>query len=412
MVFGRFLKGTSFIYTLALTVLFSLHTQSIHAQEVSVLGVSNVDGDVDAAEYLNEALRAEAKKISGWKVSKNPATIDQMILAFDCDRPTARCLSEIAPGIGADILIFGSLERAVSDNVFIVKLSRFDADKKSVTKSVDENVLSSQLSSSNVNKIAKKLVGLVAGTIATGEILVISNPNSTVTLDGNYLGVTNSDGRLLVRDVEVGRQELKITDSNGAVSTQKVQVSPGETTNIRPDANASQESEEDSGGGIDWRIPTSLVGGAVGIGLLSLGVFSMAQVGDYASQESEIISNFNNSGKDFAMLRSNAGNYSDFQQVFLVDGNENATDVCANAKGSINGNADGADARQAACDDLEKHSTFQYVFSIAGIATLALSTALLIWALTDDGESEGDVAWMVAPAISDSYTGLAGTLVF
>src|SRR5688500_11051901 len=104
---GRSLVSALFVLLFALLCGAEAAAQS----NVVVLGVRSVEGDDDVAHDLTTALREAAEEITEWSVSPTAVSMAQMALAHGCEEVDVACLADIAKGLSADLLVYGTLRR-------------------------------------------------------------------------------------------------------------------------------------------------------------------------------------------------------------------------------------------------------------------------------------------------------------
>src|SRR3954469_11140834 len=180
----------SFVFGLAL-VLLALGAGTAAAKpKVAVLGVE-VTGTIDqtstgVAHDLTEGMRARARQGSGpYQLAPNSdrELIDEKVLK-NCDSEGPLCMSDIGKDIGADILIYGKLEKTPDGYKLTVNV--LDVRKKTKEKQSDVSVPSTAKGDA-VRTIAKKAYGDLVGagqTAATGTVAISANVDGgTVFVD-------------------------------------------------------------------------------------------------------------------------------------------------------------------------------------------------------------------------------------
>ena len=80
----------------AITVfVLSLGLGASHASadlDVAVLDLRAVDGEDAVSKDLTQRLRANAKRVDGWKVQDSTVSLEQIMLAHGCSSPKPSCL--------------------------------------------------------------------------------------------------------------------------------------------------------------------------------------------------------------------------------------------------------------------------------------------------------------------------------
>lgn len=184
----------------------------------TVLGVRSLEGDDSFANGLSAALRGEAAKIPGWQVSDRAVSVTQMGLAYGCEEPDVKCLTEIAAGIGTDLLVYGTVRRTgVGERFnFMVILSLFNRQMLAIENTVVEAAVRPDLEDDALSAVAAQLIDKLVGTrrsARTGSILLQVNlMQASVRLDGKPAGVT-VDGELTVKEVASGKHQLDVVQT-------------------------------------------------------------------------------------------------------------------------------------------------------------------------------------------------------
>ena len=200
--------------------------------KVAVLGLE-VTGTIDqqstgVAHDVTEGLRQKARSGGGnpyqLASSSDRELIDEKVLK-NCDSEGPLCMSDIGRDIGADVLIYGKLEKT-SDG-YRAKLHVLDVRKKSHQKEMTISVPSGT-NSDGVRNIAKKaysdLVG--GGGPPTGTLLITANVDSgtvfvddeqSVAVEGGKATIMLPEGRYRVAIESPGkrRKEKTVTIASG-----------------------------------------------------------------------------------------------------------------------------------------------------------------------------------------------------
>ncbi|MBL9016272.1 MAG: hypothetical protein JNL83_18940 [Myxococcales bacterium] len=200
--------------------------------KVAVLGLE-VTGTIDqqstgVAHDVTEGLRQKARSGGGnpyqLASSSDRELIDEKVLK-NCDSEGPLCMSDIGRDIGADVLIYGKLEK--TGDGYRAKLHVLDVRKKSHQKEMTIAVPSGT-NSDGVRTIAKKaytdLVG--GGGPPTGTVVITANVDSgtvfvddeqSVPVEGGKASVTLPEGRYRIAVESPGkrRKEKTVTIASG-----------------------------------------------------------------------------------------------------------------------------------------------------------------------------------------------------
>jgi len=282
------------LFALLLVALFA--TQVVAQSTVVVLGVRSVEGDDDVAHDLTTALREGAQEVSAWNVSPTAVSMAQMALAHGCEEVDAACLADIAKGLSASLVVYGTLRRnsAREDFDFAFNLSLFNAQTGAIQNSVDDTIVRRETTKGALAPRAKRLIARLAGQEAPpeqvdqslGTIVVRANIDSGDVLINEQPVGTLDAGILQYDGLQEGMYRVEIRAHGYVTFVKTVRVNEGERVDIEaemqvgaagdPSLDWGDEPERDEGGhGLRW-LGWTLVGvGAVAtVGL----VVSWAQI--------------------------------------------------------------------------------------------------------------------------------------
>lgn len=241
---------------------------------VVVLGLRSLEGDDEFANSMTEQLRAAAKTVSGWHLLDRAVSMSQMTLAHNCEDIDAGCLSEIARGLEADRLIFGTVRRtaARSKYDYEITVSLFNGTTHAIsgteTQTVDRNDGKQKKA---LGKYAQLLVSrLSTSDSSAGRLTVEVNVlTAEVRLDGQMIGQTH-DGKLALDTVTPGEHTLEVSAVGHQSHTQRVEISAADQSTISvmlertpeptaeatapPEATSPQPMPEEygNGGSLAW----------------------------------------------------------------------------------------------------------------------------------------------------------------
>jgi hypothetical protein len=213
---------------------------------IAVLGLEVVDqsgtptaADTQAAKDLTEGLRARAKAGTGpyqLAPGSDKELIDQKLLN-NCDSEAPACMSSIGNQLGAEILMYGRLEK--QGKSYQVTLKVLDVGRKSVLKSSSDMIPLSEANGPSLQAWAKRMYGRLTGD-NSGGIVVVKLANAdrgTILIDGEPKGtITNGSGqvaglsdgkyRVTVESEGFRRWEKDVTLAGGSL-TVPVELEPG-----------------------------------------------------------------------------------------------------------------------------------------------------------------------------------------
>jgi hypothetical protein len=227
-----------FIASLALLTVCLGVTERASAADVSavVLGLRSLEGDDDFANSMTEALRGAARSVKGWRLLERAVSMSQMALAHSCDEIDASCLSEIAKGLEADRVIFGTVRRTAARTKydFEITVSVFNGVNHSISGT--ETQIVARADSKNKKALSTRADGLIeklaAADVGNGRLLVEVNVLSAeVRLDGQVVGQTQ-DGKLTLDTVSPGSHSLEVSAPGHQTQTQQINVNGGDQNTI------------------------------------------------------------------------------------------------------------------------------------------------------------------------------------
>jgi uncharacterized membrane protein len=215
---------------------------------VVVLGLRSLEGDDEFANNMTEALRGAAKTVEGWRMLERAVSMAQMTLAHNCEDIDAGCLSEIARGLEADRVVFGTVRRtaARSKYDYEITVSLFNGSTHTIAGTETQTIerdLGKQKKA--LAKQAQLLVTRLSASDANaGRLTVEVNVlNADVRLDGQTIGQTH-DGKLTLDTVTPGEHTLEVSATGHQVHTQSINISPADQSIVSVTLERVQEQQE------------------------------------------------------------------------------------------------------------------------------------------------------------------------
>jgi len=348
---------------------------------VIVLGLRSVEGDDDFANAMTDALRTAARKVTGWKVLDRSVSMTQMSLAHGCDDVDVTCLTDIAKGLQADRMLFGTVRRTAGRNNkydFELTISIFNAGLRTIGVTETSVVPRAE---GKVKKAltmrAEPLIAKLSSSDAGSGVLSlqVNVPIAEVKLDGQVVGRT-ANYLLQLDGVAEGDHKLEISALGHLAVTQQIRVSSAQRSEVKvnlepvpdpepetvpgPVADADYEVEESGGGSIAW----------LGYTLIGVGAASLAGWG----VSMYVVGQTNEDPKFVNYKRSFAQSNDDV--CALADNNNTAS-------GRVS-QADLSDVKSL-CSTGRAFNLLQWVFLGAGVLSASIGTVILV---TDDGSPE------------------------
>jgi hypothetical protein len=345
-----------------------------------VLGIRSVEGDDDVAHDVTQALRAAASKITGWEVSAREVSMTQMTLANGCEEIDAACLSQIAKSLEVSRIVYGSVRRtsAQAEYSYELTVSVFDAEKGSITRTLNETIPRDQTSFQAMGERSERLIKRLSTAGHEGAILVAANvADADVRLDGEPVGRTSSDG-LRLDGVSPGEHKVEIIANGYAPHLTRVTVETGGEVSVHaeltaveaaPPQPATRAASPSDGGGVAW------------LGWTLIGVGAASAVG--AGISAGIVGGVSDDAlfKDYKMR---IATYNE-----NVGPADEVSDACVEAeRGQPHGLSRGEIAEVAdLCLRADTFEVLQWVFLGTAVAAGVGGTVILLTADGDDGDA-------------------------
>lgn len=406
---------------LTMSVLVAIMAASVpvHAQNGTVvLGLRSVEGDDALANRLTDSLRRSAKQNTSWRVSAREVSLAQMSLVHGREDPDPSCLTDIALGLKADKLVYGTLQHASGGDEarYRVTIQLFDRQDGGIVKRASETFPSDATGEDALTRLADRLIAsLLDRHATTGRLTVRANvPEAIVWLDGERAGAL-VDGTLVLREVEAGVHTIKV-DANGyqpysttttvdAGKQARLQVSlqakptsdavsAPESIQMETDLRPRAEPADD--GQTEIILGASLLGGSAV--LLGAAIYSWVEIESINDDPrfidyKERVGRLNPSSGDvcndadagFPYVAETEPEYDDFPEV------------------------------QSMCNRAELLEVLQYVFVGGAIAAAGTGTYFLVKGLQeDDGEESAATTprFTVTPPIGGRQARVSATLHF
>lgn len=277
------------------TVLMVSPAQAAPKSAIAVLGLEVVDpsgtptpADTAEAENLTKALRTRAQVGTGtyqYVPRSEKELVDEKVLN-NCATEKVDCMSAIGKQLGADMLMYGRIEREKGGSGYVVTVTLLDVNAGRKSEPYKDHVSQSADLDLEAKKIYSRLTGDTgAGTLDVrlsgadrGTIYVDNEPKGTISSgEGEVSGL--SEGKHHVA-VEVGgfrRWERDVTITAG--ETSKLDVDNLQRTETTGTGNGNDTTTGTSGLGISTGTPEhpgnswkgKAIGGAVVTGVLAIG---------------------------------------------------------------------------------------------------------------------------------------------
>ena len=249
---------------------------------VVVLGLRSLEGDDEFANALSEQLRASAKGVTGWKLLERAVSMSQMTLAHNCEDIDAGCLSEIARGLQAERVVFGTVRRTAARSKYDYEItaSLFNGSTHTIagteTRTVDRN--ESKQKKVLARHASELISRLAAADASAGRLTIEVNVLSAeVRVDGQLIGQAH-DGKLTVDTVSPGDHNLEINAIGHQTHTQRISVNPADQSTINVTLERNPEPVEVATAP-EAAVPTTAPAAESGSGSLAWLGYSLIGVG-------------------------------------------------------------------------------------------------------------------------------------
>ncbi len=405
----------SLAVAIPLLLLAGTASKAYAEDEVVLLGLRSVEGDDAFANQLTSALRKEAAQLKELKFSERALSLTQMTMAHGCEELDATCLRDIAEGLQASQVVFGTIQRssARDDYDYRVNLGLFRADTSSIENTVSGTFESSPVTASALTAGAKTLLSKLTGrrqpvkpSAQNGGILVRTNvPSAEVQLDGEPVGRTE-DGSLVLEDIAPGEHSIAVLGEGHEPYQESVMVGSGAQSAVVVVLQAQQGSSApppvlDQGQQDDsWKPPEWL-------GWTLVGVAGAALTGTLVSW---LWINSIEDDEDFKDYREDVG-----------ESNAGAGDICAEAEaGRPYGPSSSDEVQdrlsnvQDMCGRSDVLEVLQWVFLGTAVVAGGAGAYILLTAEDEDQAPDGAQAGavMLRPSFGQRSAGLSAKMLF
>lgn len=367
---------------LALVTLSAGFASRASAEDVStvVLGLRSAEGDDELANSLTDALRTMARKVSGWKVMDRAVSMAQMSLAHGCEDIDAPCLSEIAKGLQADRLLFGTLRRVGPKNKFDfeISVSIFNSGNRTIARTESAVIPRADARAKKaLTGYAEPLVAKLAAADAGSGVLSLQTnvASAEVKIDGQVVGQTR-DKQLLLEGLKEGDHRLELTALGHLGHSQQILIAAGQRTEIKVNLEPVPEPEPAPVAALT--ATTEQPAEQAGSGSLSWLGYTLVGVG---------AASFVGWGVSMYMVDSTNKNetFVEYKSAFP----ETTDDVCdlADAGDTAGGAVTASELAevQRLCSRGRTFNMLQWVFLGAGVLTASVGTFILV---SESGSSD------------------------
>lgn len=423
---GRSYVSASFVLLFALLV----GAQAAAQSEVVVLGVRSVEGDDDVAHDLTTALREAAEEVSEWNVSPTAVSMAQMALAHGCEEVDVACLADIAKGLSADLVVYGTLRRnsAREDYDFAFNLSLFNAQSGAIQSSVDDTIMRRDTTKGALAPRAKRMITRLSGAevpadetdASLGTLVVRANVDSADVLINDQPVGTLQGGILQYDGLQEGMYRVEVRAHGYAPFVKTVRVKAGERFDVEAEMQVGASERDPS---LDWEDEPRKKEGGHGLrwlGWTLVGVGAASAVGTVLSWTQIVRINNDDRLERFSAV---VAKYNQDELARARNEGEEPTlydDFCEPAKQGLpfDGEFMDNDAKfqevQGLCNDADTWEALQYVF--LGTAVVAGGAGIVLLLTAGDGGEESAASeprrFALTPQLNPDRAGLTATFRF
>jgi hypothetical protein len=207
---------------------------------IAILGLevydngSGIDPETTrAAKELTAALRDRAKAGTGpyTPVGGEKELIDEKLIN-NCDSEAPTCMAAIGTELGAEVLMYGKIEKSTQNGqgIYKVSIKLLSVGRKQLSSSTVETLPITESTGIRATTHAKAWYAKLAGGVSGGTLTIKANiDRGTVLLDDETRGNLAS-GALTLSGVSEGRHTIAIEAKDYQRYESQITVRSGETT--------------------------------------------------------------------------------------------------------------------------------------------------------------------------------------
>jgi hypothetical protein len=213
---------------------------------LSVLGIEPAAGAPDSvAAAVTEALRQRVTSSGMFRLVQGRDLVE-VKLVFSCADEAPPCMTQAAQSIGANKLIFGSIQ-PVGTDAFIVTIKLLDAERGVVESWISEQITKPQATPVGLRAPVQKWFATLTGQALPGTLKITGGVvGAAVLLDGVQAGLLGAEG-LLVAGVAGGQHDITVSKAGYEKWERNVTLASGATERIQvqlnPIANPAEQAQ-------------------------------------------------------------------------------------------------------------------------------------------------------------------------
>jgi hypothetical protein len=210
---------------------------------LSVLGLEPAGGAPDTvAAAVTEALRQRVTSSGMFRLVQGRDLVE-VKLVFSCADEAPPCMTQAAQSIGANKLIFGSVQ-PVGTDAFIVTIKLLDAERGVVESWISEQISKAQATPVGLRAPVQKWFATLTGQAMPGTLKVTGGVvGAAVFIDGVQAGLLGSDG-LMVAGIAGGQHQITVSKTGYEKWERNVTLASGATERIQVQLNPIENAAE------------------------------------------------------------------------------------------------------------------------------------------------------------------------
>lgn len=199
---------------------------------LSVLGLEAAAGAPDAvAAAVTEALRQRVAASGMFRLAQGRDLVEVKLI-FSCADEAPACMTQAAQSIGANKLIFGSVQPVGSD-AFIVTLKLLDGERGVVESWVSEQIPKAQATPVGLRAPVQKWFATLTGQALPATLRITGGVvGAAVWLDGVQAGLLGSDG-LMLAGIAPGPHQITVSKTGYEKWERNVTIASGGTEKVQ-----------------------------------------------------------------------------------------------------------------------------------------------------------------------------------
>jgi TolB-like protein len=211
---------------------------SAKSQKVAVLGIEPQDDGqsmaktTSLAKSLTDALRTRASRGGTYDLAPNSAKeLSELKLLSDCLDENPECMSQIGKDLGADLLLFGHLEK--KKDGYSISVQLLNVSSRRIEGAKVRNVPAAGADEEGMKKLAALLFSEVTGEPLETVLAVRANAQTGTVFVNDTPKGTITGGSVTLRGLPPGTVTVAVEAQGYERQEQTVELSPGETTPVK-----------------------------------------------------------------------------------------------------------------------------------------------------------------------------------